>query len=195
MFFKPVFFEEILVLTDFDQMKNPPSYTSLESYGSWLFNHIAQNTDHLTCQPSEFWGRSWTDFLDDPRVRPIPMFREIVKPDDTVGKYHVLVLTEVRVRYICHKLSNKNIRDGYSRPSTPQRCIWEGKLQQYNNVTLICLKVEELDLPEDPCNLDPGYDFYTCVQKNIIKKVPEYSENWRYCISDVQGVFLWLSPP
>ena len=53
----------------------------------------------------------------------IPMFREIVKPDDTVGKYHVLVLTEVRVRYICHKLSNKNIRDGYSRPSTPQRCI------------------------------------------------------------------------
>ena len=26
----------------------------------------------------------------------IPMFREIVKPDDTVGNYHVLVLTEVR---------------------------------------------------------------------------------------------------
>ena len=58
-------------MTDFDQMKTPPSYTSLESYGSWLFNHIAQNTDHLTCQPSEFRGRSWTDFLDDPRLCPI----------------------------------------------------------------------------------------------------------------------------
>ena len=70
------FFEKILVLTDFDQMKTPPSYTSLESYGSWLFNHIAQNTDHLTCQPSEFRGRSWTDFLDDPRLRhtSLPLF-------------------------------------------------------------------------------------------------------------------------
>ena len=54
LFFNQFYFEEILVLTDFDQMKTPPSYTSLESYGSWLFNHIAQNTDHLTCQPSEF---------------------------------------------------------------------------------------------------------------------------------------------
>ena len=49
-------------------MKTPPSYTSLESCGSWRFNHIAQNTDHLTCQSSEFWWRSWTDFLDDPRL-------------------------------------------------------------------------------------------------------------------------------
>ena len=49
-------------------MKTPPSYTWLESYGSWLFNHIAQNTDHLTCHPSEFRGRSWTDFLDDLRL-------------------------------------------------------------------------------------------------------------------------------
>ena len=68
--FRAFFFEKILVLTDFDQMKTPPSYTPLESYGSWLFNHITRNTDHLTCQPSEFRGRSWTDFLDDPRLCP-----------------------------------------------------------------------------------------------------------------------------
>ena len=49
-------------------MRTPPSYTSLESYGSWRFNHIAPNTDHLTCKPSEFRWRSWTDFLDDPRL-------------------------------------------------------------------------------------------------------------------------------
>ena len=33
------------------------------------------------------------------------------------------------------------------------------------------MKVDELDLPEDPCNPDPGYSFYTCVQKNTIKTV------------------------
>ena len=31
--------------------------------------------------------------------------------------------------------------------------------------------MEELNLPEDPCNPDPGYSFYTCVQKNTIKTV------------------------
>ena len=31
--------------------------------------------------------------------------------------------------------------------------------------------MEELDLPEDPCNPHPGYNFYTCVQKHAIKKV------------------------
>ena len=67
-FVSPEFNMKILVLTDFDQMKTPLSYTSLESYGSWRFNHIARNTDHLTCQPSEFRGRSWTDFLDDLRL-------------------------------------------------------------------------------------------------------------------------------
>ena len=66
--FSAIFLEKILVLTDFDQMKTPPSYTSLESCGSWRFNHIARNTDHSTCQPSEFRGRSWTDFLDDPTL-------------------------------------------------------------------------------------------------------------------------------
>ena len=33
------------------------------------------------------------------------------------------------------------------------------------------LKVEELDLPEDPCNPDPEYSFYTCLQKNTVKMV------------------------
>ena len=55
-------------MTDFDQMKTPPSYTTLESCGSWRFNHIARNTDHLTCKPSEFRGRWRTDFLDDLRL-------------------------------------------------------------------------------------------------------------------------------
>ena len=31
-------------------------------------SQIFQNTDHWTCQPSEFRGRSWTDFLNDPRL-------------------------------------------------------------------------------------------------------------------------------
>ena len=33
------------------------------------------------------------------------------------------------------------------------------------------LKVEELNLPEDPCNPDPEYSFYTCLQKNTVKMV------------------------
>ena len=37
-------------------------------------------------------------------------------------------------------------------------------------------KVEELDLPEDPCNPDPGYSFYACVQKNTIKTVLEKND-------------------
>ena len=46
----------------------------------------------------------------------IPMFREIVKPDDTVGKYHILVLTEVRDN---NKLSKKTVRDGHSGHGNP----------------------------------------------------------------------------
>ena len=30
--------------------------------------------------------------------------------------------------------------------------------------------MDELDLPEDPCNPDPEYSFYTCLQKNTVKK-------------------------
>ena len=66
--FSGLFFWKILVFSHYDQRKPPPSYTSLESCASWRFNHIARNTDHLTCKPSEFRGRSWTDFLDDPRL-------------------------------------------------------------------------------------------------------------------------------
>ena len=66
--FSGLFLEKTLVFSHFDQRRTPPSYTSLESCGSWRFNHIARNTDHSTCQPSEFRGRSWTDFLDDPRL-------------------------------------------------------------------------------------------------------------------------------
>ena len=32
-------------------------------------------------------------------------------------------------------------------------------------------KVNELDLPEDPCNPDPEYNFFTCGQKNTTKEV------------------------
>ena len=37
-------------------------------------------------------------------------------------------------------------------------------------------KVQELNLPEDPCNPDPDYNFFTCVQKNTTEKVRDYSE-------------------
>ena len=37
-------------------------------------------------------------------------------------------------------------------------------------------KVQELNLPEDPCNPDPDYNFFTCVQKNTTEKVPDYSK-------------------
>ena len=44
-------------------------------------------------------------------------------------------------------------------------------LSQYYRLDLT--EVHELNLPEDPCHPDPGYNFYTCVQKNTAKKVPQ----------------------
>jgi hypothetical protein len=36
---------------------------------------------------------------------------------------------------------------------------------------LIVTEVEELDLPEDPCNLDPDYNFQTCFKQSLSSQV------------------------
>ena len=61
--FLAVFFEKILVLTDFDQMKTPPP-----NIHRWKAMDLSFPTVFLTCQPSDFWWRLRTDFLDDSRL-------------------------------------------------------------------------------------------------------------------------------
>ena len=38
-------------------------------------------------------------------------------------------------------------------------------------MSLLYLQVIELNLPEDPCNSAPGYNFFTCVRKSATKTV------------------------
>ena len=52
--FSGLFFEKILVFSHFDQRKTPPSYTSLESSGSQLSNHVNESLKFQTCLPPEF---------------------------------------------------------------------------------------------------------------------------------------------
>ena len=53
--FSGLFLKKILVFSHFDQRKTPPSYTSLESYGSQLSNHVAESPNFWTCRPPEIW--------------------------------------------------------------------------------------------------------------------------------------------
>ena len=42
----------------------------------------------------------------------------------------------------------------------------------FNNLYRIALtEVEELDLPEDPCNTDPDYNFQACVRESLSSQV------------------------
>ena len=52
--FSGLFLEKTLVLSHFDQRRTPPSYTSLESYGSQRSNHVAESLDFWTCCPPDF---------------------------------------------------------------------------------------------------------------------------------------------
>ena len=52
--FSCIFLEKILVFSHFDQRKTPPSYTSLESYGSQLSNHVTESVNFWTYRPPEF---------------------------------------------------------------------------------------------------------------------------------------------
>ena len=52
--FSGLFLKKILVFSHFDQRKTPPSYTSLESYGSQLSNHVIECQNFWTCRPPEF---------------------------------------------------------------------------------------------------------------------------------------------
>ena len=52
--FSGLFSWKILVFSHFDQRKTPPSYTSLESYGSQLSNHVAKCPYFWTCCPPDF---------------------------------------------------------------------------------------------------------------------------------------------
>ena len=36
---------------------------------------------------------------------------------------------------------------------------------------LILTEVEELDLPEDPCNTDPNYNFQACIRESLSSQV------------------------
>ena len=37
----------------------------------------------------------------------------------------------------------------------------------------IIFKVEELKLPDDPCDPRPDYNFYVCVRKSVSNQVPK----------------------
>ena len=96
----------------------------------------------------------------------LPMIRQKVEPDDTVGKYYNLMMTEVgyvlqyRSRYQCKFSFKLGSRDSRLR------------------LQFLYLKVIELNLPEDPCISAPGYNFFTCVRKSATKKVdlrPNYA--------------------
>ena len=41
--------------------------------------------------------------------------------------------------------------------------------------------MQELNLPDDLCNSDPDYNFFTCVQKNTTEKVPDNIQQI-YCL-------------
>ena len=100
--FQPFFFGEIPRLDWFWPTEDPPSYTSLESYGSLRFNHIAQHTDHLTCQPSEFRWHSWRDFLDDPRLCQNHCWNVDTNATDTTQHYSMqLTACSAHKLFVC----------------------------------------------------------------------------------------------
>ena len=61
---------------------------------------------------------------------------------------------------------------GFYQPSVPmvrKTCDPNDTENNYNFLTMT--QVVELDLPEDPCNGDPTYDFQACVRKGLSSQV------------------------
>ena len=76
-------------------------------------------------------------------------------------------------------LHDSNFFFGFYNPSFP--IVRESAVNpnltfnNYNNIVLT--EVEELDLPEDPCNPDPDYNFQTCFKQSLSGQVG-YRTSW-----------------
>ena len=98
----------------------------------------------------------------------------IIQPDLRLTHFdrHRLVLA-LRRGFI-HQIfiHDPNFFEVTYKPSFPGLLLTVNPNSSFNHFNSIVLtEVEELDLPEDPCNTDPDYNFRACVSNSLSRRV------------------------
>ena len=93
-----------------------------------------------------------------------------IGPDDSTDQFYIILDKSLIYNIFIHDPDHFIVNENPAGlPSIMLKLNPNSSGNYYYRISLT--EVEELDLPEDPCNGDPGYNFQACVKRSLSSQV------------------------